>query len=174
MNEPIQRFDRQYSWLSNFHPVRVTLLDTVYERGLTDEGDSLKDTATYHSVEHAYQAAKFFLLENRKVINCLTAGAAKRHARSFAPKQDGWDKAAWVEKSLVFMEQLIAQKFADPVLQRLLLNTGDVTLIEGNYWHDNFWGACLCATCKDVASLNHLGRLLMHRRAALREQGGTL
>ena len=62
------------------------------------------------------------------------------------------------------MEELLRLKFAQPYLRDLLIATGEQKLIEGNYWHDNFWGSCSCEKCGDKGE-NHLGRLLMKLRS---------
>jgi predicted NAD-dependent protein-ADP-ribosyltransferase YbiA (DUF1768 family) len=51
-------------------------------------------------------------------------------------------------------------------LAEKLLATGEEILVEGNTWHDNFWGRCSCRNCRGKG-VNHLGQLLMERRAAL-------
>jgi predicted NAD-dependent protein-ADP-ribosyltransferase YbiA (DUF1768 family) len=40
--------------------------------------------------------------------------------------------------------------------------TGDRKLVEGNYWHDTFWGVC------NGVGENYLGEILMHVRQELR------
>jgi predicted NAD-dependent protein-ADP-ribosyltransferase YbiA (DUF1768 family) len=55
------------------------------------------------------------------------------------------------------MEQLLRQKFAGP-RAFLLAATSPAELIEGNTWHDTFWGVC------DGIGENNLGRLLMKIR----------
>ena len=57
------------------------------------------------------------------------------------------------------------QKFNWPELRTKLLATGNRVLVEGNYWHDNFWGECTCEKCKATQKAeNWLGKLLMERR----------
>ena len=63
------------------------------------------------------------------------------------------------------MKILLRQKFGDAWLRAKLLATGDAELIEGNYWHDTFWGMC------NGKGENHLGRLLMEVRSELRVDG---
>ena len=45
--------------------------------------------------------------------------------------------------------------------------TGDAELIEGNTWHDNYWGVCSCSKCNGRGK-NRLGKLLMKVREELR------
>lgn len=61
------------------------------------------------------------------------------------------------------MKDLIWQKFSfNNELSMKLLATGDQPIIEGNTWGDTFWGVC-----KGVG-YNNLGKLIMERRAELR------
>lgn len=62
------------------------------------------------------------------------------------------------------MEEILKCKFSNENLEKKLLATGDTELIEGNYWHDNFWGQCYCSRCKYIIGHNHLGKLLVKIR----------
>lgn len=63
------------------------------------------------------------------------------------------------------MRRALEAKFWHPTPEQgFLLRTGEEELVEGNYWHDNFWGACTCIKCKDIPKQNHLGKLLMEQR----------
>ena len=42
----------------------------------------------------------------------------------------------------------------------MLLSTGDQELIEGTWWHDKFWGICICTKCANKGD-NNLGKILM-------------
>lgn len=67
------------------------------------------------------------------------------------------------------MYDILKTKFSDDDLKARLLLTGDKKLIEGNTWHDNFWGDCTCKKCETVERKNTLGKLLMKLRDELRE-----
>jgi predicted NAD-dependent protein-ADP-ribosyltransferase YbiA (DUF1768 family) len=61
------------------------------------------------------------------------------------------------------MKAVVRMKFLqNPELLKQLKETGDEELIEGNTWHDNFWGICYCGKCKK--GLNTLGKILMEVR----------
>lgn len=65
------------------------------------------------------------------------------------------------------MQALLEQKFSQEPLRSQLLATGGKELIEGNVWHDNFWGVCQCADCKKLVKGrwgNKLGEMLMRIR----------
>jgi N-glycosidase YbiA len=135
----IDHFDGNYRFLSNFHPVKVVF-----------EGDE------YPSVENAYQAAKTLIPSERYAIRLATPGAAKRLGKRVRLRSQ------WNELKLSIMLNLLDQKFKNPELRHLLLETKDVELIEGNEWGDTFWGVC-----KGLGQ-NHLGRLLMQIREEIR------
>jgi ribA/ribD-fused uncharacterized protein len=141
----INKFDGPYAFLSNFYHSPI-----VYE-GLE-----------YPTVEHAFQAAKTLKVSERESIAALpTPGAAKRAGRQVALRKD------WEEVKIDVMRECLKEKFKDPVLFASLVATGDEELIEGNYWHDNFWGVCSCER-SNGQGLNQLGKLLMELRAELR------
>lgn len=139
----IATFDGPHRWLSNFAPCQ--LLD--------------RSGLSYATLEHAYQACKAIdLLEREQIRTARTPGEAKRLARR-VKLRPGWD-AMRVD----VMRRLLRLKFAaGSELARKLLATGEQELVEGNSWGDRFWGVSA------GAGENWLGRLLMERRAELRE-----
>jgi len=76
----------------------------------------------------------------------------------------------WNEIRVQIMHKIVRAKFAQhEELRDRLLATGDALLIEGNRWHDRFWGICYCVRCQSRGE-NTLGRLLM----AVREEHRSL
>jgi len=143
MTDKISRFNNRYFFLSNFHPVRITV-----------------ENVEYSSVEHAYQASKTLSLPDRIIISKLpTSGQAKRYGRSVSIRP-GWDKL-----KVDVMLSLLRQKFSNSTLRAMLLNTGEAELIEENWWGDNFWGVY------DGYGENMLGKLLMKVRGEIKEGG---
>jgi ribA/ribD-fused uncharacterized protein len=142
----IDKFDGPYRFLSNFWPSPVMFC-----------GD------TYHTVEHAYQAAKTLDLRARAKFRdgTITAGMAKRMGKELVLRPN-WD----IIKTTV-MECLIKQKFRDKTLKQMLLETAPALLIEGNTWHDRFWGECYCPNHKNNPGKNNLGTILMRVRDEL-------
>jgi predicted NAD-dependent protein-ADP-ribosyltransferase YbiA (DUF1768 family) len=61
------------------------------------------------------------------------------------------------------MYDILLCKFKGELKQKLV-NTGEILLVEGNCWHDNFWGDCYCPKCFNRMGKNMLGRLLMKVR----------
>ena len=143
----ISRFDGPWGWLSNFHPVNVTI-----------RSEATGNYYRFLSVESAYQAMKTDDEQRWVEFAHLTPGQAKRHGRALALRPN-WDSI-----KLSVMQRLLALKFRHPELRRLLLATGDAELIEGNNWGDRYWGV------SGGSGENHLGRLLMDLRAELREK----
>lgn len=139
MNQ-INRFDKEYAFLSNFYAVPITFCDY-----------------TFPTVENAFQAAKCRNIEDMEQFVHMTPGQAKRAGRR-VKLIDGWD-----QKRIEIMTYLVTQKFTQhPELKAKLLATGNVELIEGNTWHDHFWGVC------NGRGENHLGRILMMIRNNLK------
>lgn len=132
--------------LSNFyyHPVEI-------------DGDM------WRTNEHYFQAMKASTPEEmRTVRDAITPGGAKRAGRAVTLRHD-WDAAR-----LDVMRKGLLHKFAtDSVLATWLLATDNSLLVEGNEWHDRYWGVCLCDKCGKRGE-NWLGHLLMARRAELR------
>lgn len=142
--ESITKFSGEYEKLSNFYPVIVCF-----------EG------INYPSVEHAYVSAKTKDGMAKRIISELKAdeaGKAKRIGRKFKLRSD-WDII-----KLGVMKRCLMQKFLYSEFKILLLSTGDSHIVEGNYWHDNYWGNCLCRDCAEIQGQNHLGKMLMKVR----------
>lgn len=137
----ISSFHGEYAFLSNFHPCKITL-----------------GGVTYASVEHAYQASKTNCPNERKRLEGVTAGQAKRLGASLTLRPD------WFSIRVAVMRGLLAQKFArDTPLGDALKATGDQLLEEGNNWNDRFWGVCA------GRGENMLGKLLMEWRTVLQK-----
>lgn len=135
----ISRFSGEYGFLSNFHPSVV-------------EWDGVQ----YPSIENAYQAAKELEAVDREKYRFCTPGEAKRYGRKANLRPD------WERIKVVVMGTLIEQKFAaGTVLANKLILTYPHNLVEGNHWHDHFWGVC------NGYGRNELGKLLTRQRQAL-------
>ena len=89
-----------------------------------------------------------------------TPGHAKRRGKLVTKRPD------WEEIKYEVMLEIVRAKFQNADLRALLVATGDSILIEGNMWHDNYWGSCTCSKCGN-AGMNMLGRILMQVRNEL-------
>lgn len=68
------------------------------------------------------------------------------------------------------MREVLAAKFTDPDLADRLVATGTALLVEGNTWHDQFWGCCTSPRHHATPGANWLGRYLMQLRSTLAPQ----
>jgi ribA/ribD-fused uncharacterized protein len=145
--ERIDSFEGEYRFLSNFS-------DHALELG----------GRLFASAEHAYQACKTLDPDEQKEVQLARSpAAAKRAGRQVTLRPD------WEGVKVEVMRQVLRAKFAEGrALADKLLATGDAELIEGNDWHDNFWGECVCLGCINETGRNFLGELLMERRYQLR------
>lgn len=144
----IDSFTSEYFFLSNF-----------YHYPITHEG------IQYPTSEHAYQAAKTLAhLDRIRIADLPTPGQAKRYGRNITLRPH------WENIKVATMRDILNLKFQDDNLRNALLRTGEAELIEGNYWHDNYWGLCTCQKCYTKGGdKNHLGKLLMAIRSEQRE-----
>ena len=121
----INEFKGEYWFLSNFADIPAAYRNVWYP-----------------TAEHAFQAAKTQDAGERSRIRAASSpGEAKRLGRrvSLRPR--------WDDMRRQVMYEVLGAKFSDPVIKKLLLATGQEQLVEGNSWHDNFWGSCTCAKC---------------------------
>ena len=142
----IAMFDGEYAFLSNFESSPFTA-----------------DGATFPTVEHWFQAFKTLdPVEFREIAAADTPGRAKRMGRHVTLRPD------WEEVKVDVMREGLRKKFAIPRFRAMLLATGDEELMEGNTWHDNTWGNCVCQKCQNTPGRNMLGMLLMEIRNEIR------
>ena len=142
MKKVIKFFVDEYKWLSNFYNVENRL-----------------------TVEHIYQAEKaYYLIDKYKILMLETPGKAKRMGAKITLRKD-WEK---IKEKVMF--DALTVKFQNEELKQKLIDTGDAILIEGNDWHDNIWGDCICENCKNTNGLNKLGNMLMKIRDELKNE----
>lgn len=143
----IHRFEKEYSWLSNFTPCAIVL-----------------NGITYPSVEHAYMSAKSD--DVRWYLKCTDAsirpGEIKKLSKHILVVKN-WD-AIKVE----VMRECLKQKFSQEPFRTMLLETGDTYIQEGNFWGDTFWGVDLNSKMGE----NRLGKLIMEIREHLKNGNG--
>jgi ribA/ribD-fused uncharacterized protein len=109
----------------------------------------------YRTGEHGFQARKAkHKQDHDRIAECATPGQAKRMGRSVTLRDD------WEEVKIATMAEVLWEKFGRSPLIERLLETGEQTLIEGNSWGDQFWGATWNDN-GDLEGRNVLGRLLM-------------
>lgn len=140
----IEQFNDGYEWLSNFYPCSVIF------RG-----------KQYAAVEYAYMSAKSDDAAWKK--RCLEAtdrpGKIKKMSRQLELVEN------WEAIRLEVMRECLVSKFSQEPYRTWLLETGDAFIREGNNWGDTFWGVD-----QDTGEgENHLGKLIMEIREALRK-----
>lgn len=149
--ELIPYFTGEYRFLSNFYEVPVAY------------------GAWYPNAECAYQAQKTTDMKLREVFQNLSAYAAKSLGRSLKLRDD-WEQVKDQE-----MLAIVRRKFQQPTLREKLGHTGYKYLVEGNNWHDVYWGVC-DGKCKHIPQhpgiamgRNVLGKILEQVRSENRE-----
>jgi ribA/ribD-fused uncharacterized protein len=143
----ITRFRDQNEWCSNFGP-----------------GDVCLGGITYPRREHAFVAHKSLDPDFRLRMASLPdsregALAAKRAGRAVLLRPD-WDRM----RKPIMLQVVLATFLRHPDMAELLVATGGAVLIEGNRWHDNYWGSCTCSKCGQGDfnnGHNYLGSILM-------------
>lgn len=135
----ILEFTGKYAFLSNFFFSWMSYL-----------GNSCR------TAEHAFQSAKSLdPVIQKQIADSTTAKTAKQRGRAIKLRPD------WEEKKIQIMREVVTLKFAmNPELARLLFETGDLYLVEGNTWGDRFWGVDI----RWDTGENWLGIILMEVR----------
>ena len=117
---PIITFRDQHAYLAN--PYRCPVVFEGIE---------------YPGAEWAFQAAKSL---DRAFRMRITVAAGWREAKTAGrgvPLRPGWDSI----KRVIMMRILLDKFTRNPGLAVALADTGSATLIEGNTWGDDYWGA---------------------------------
>jgi len=138
----INSFKGKHGFLSNFARIDITIEDKLWPTS-----------------EHMYTACKTTDQNMREQIRqCYTPGQAKRLGRKVTLRSD------WNQTKDAYMLECLRLKFTlNQTMKQKLLATGEQTLVEGNDWHDNYWGSCSCPKCGNQGK-NMLGKLLMQVR----------
>lgn len=128
-------FRNEFYFLSNMFPCRV---------------------GTYKCAESAFQAEKCRYASDKKRFEYLDGYAAKKLG-GVIPMRDNWN-----EERVEAMYSVLNMKFrGNAELAEKLIATGEMELVEDNYWNDTFWGRC------NGKGENNLGKLLMRIRGEL-------
>lgn len=137
----ISSFDFGSSYLSNFYYADVEYMGLVYPTN-----------------EHAFQAQKNIDPVYQNLVQQVKKPKlAKRCGRQVKLRED------WEEIKVAIMRNIVMHKFIQhPDLKKKLLDTGDIPLIEGNNWGDDYWGTV------NGRGENMLGIILMDTRRILR------
>jgi len=138
IDNAIDQFEGEYRFLSNFYPCKINAFGLSFD-----------------NAEAAFQSQK--CVSRAPEFEHLSASSAKRLGRSVALRKD------WETKKDLIMAQCVFAKFAQhELLLKLLLNTNNAPLIEGNNWGDCYWGLC------NGVGENKLGQILVATREYFR------
>jgi ribA/ribD-fused uncharacterized protein len=149
----IEQFRGEHFFLSNMYPLRYRIL--------------VGNTAVTSS-EAAYQSSKFLDPTTQRRVALITA-----EERGMGEKQDSIAsknlaheliqlgeplRPNWGNIKLGVMHEAVRRKFiANSDIKELLAATDSEELVEGNTWHDTFWGVDL----ETGEGENNLGKILM-------------
>lgn len=137
--EKIESFSGTYRYLSNFYDAPV-----------------LYNGIMYDNAEAAYQAQK--QPEKAEMFKNINGSKAKKDGAALTLRPD-WDL---VKDQIMY--EIVKEKFTRNIyLGARLINTGDVPIIEGNYWNDTYWGVC------KGKGQNKLGKIIMRVRDELKQ-----
>ena len=148
----IDRYKGRWYFLSNFYPCEIKF------KGIK-----------YPSVEHYYVAQKFKGMQfyqghyfteidfKELLARVKEASDVKKIGQSMKIRTD-WDAVKY--NVMMYGVQYKFTKHDD--LKQMLISTGDEDLVEGNFWHDQYWGDCTCngKSCLSEG-LNNLGKIQM-------------
>lgn len=134
----IKEFKNQYFFLSNFYEYPIYYNKLVF-----------------CNAEAAFQAQKVINKKDQyKFIN-LNASQARKLGKTVQLRKD------WEEIKDNVMYEIVKRKFTiNKELQQKLLETKEEELVEGNWWHDIYWGV----DSKTGIGQNKLGKILMKVR----------
>jgi len=145
MTTIIDKFNGEYRFLSNFF-----------------ESPQIVNGIKYRCNENYFQAMKIIDVDVHKIIATFSPNKAKKFGRSLQLRPD-WD----IVKNNFMLIGVIHKFQQNEYLAKKLKDTGESLLIEGNQWHDNYWGNCSCNRCKNIVGENKLGKILMVVRHVL-------
>lgn len=144
----ILEFSGENEWLSNHYVGE----DPIYY-----------DNIAFPTVEHAYVYAKTIIPEEQEILlaasKVLSAKQMKILGKDITLRED------WEEIKVPLMLGFTRQKYLNLTLRQKLLNTEDCLIVEGNWWHDYFWGMC------NGKGKNVLGQLIMQVRQEISSDG---
>jgi ribA/ribD-fused uncharacterized protein len=143
----IDSFRDEFFFLSNFYP------SPVFYNGFR-----------WPTAEHAFQSAKMDDIYYRRGLFLVqNPAAAKRIGRGAPALREDWD-----DVRQYVMWDVVRAKFSHGTeIAERLRYTDPHELVEGNYWHDNYWGVCKCSKCAGSNPSNWLGVLLSEWRKQL-------
>lgn len=135
------RFRREYEFLSNFYPCRITMM-------MPDGKEH-----SFINAEAAFQAHKSSDTDVISQFENIRGVTAKRLGKQIEITEgiENWNK-----ERVNVMRSVVSTKFKqNPELFSKLQSINE-RIVEENSWHDTFWGVC------DGVGENNLGKILEH------------
>ena len=134
----INTFSGRWRFLSNFYPAKIEYRGIIYP-----------------SVENFYVAMK---IKEDQVIDHKFISVQDCQEMISKIKDPSTVKKLGKVLKVKIMEWAVNEKFKDPELEKMLIDTGNEELVEGNWWNDTYWGVC------NGVGENNLGKILMRVR----------
>ena len=108
----------------------------------------------YRSVETFFVDMKAADRTLRPKIAAKNPFEAKKFGKQIRLRSD------WLAIRDDVMAYALARKFKyDANFRDALMKTA-VPIHHENNWHDNYWGACICPSCRNAQKVDRLGKLL--------------
>lgn len=143
----------EHRFLSNFYPYKKDGSKYPYPVEVIYNG------IIFDCVENAYQAAKSLDKELQLQFSCMHPKDTKAYWEGHTDIREDWNNIKFE-----IMKELVTQKFINnQSLAKMLIDTGDAILEEGNDWGDVYWGI------DNGIGENNLGKILMNLRNCLRQ-----
>jgi N-glycosidase YbiA len=158
------KVDAPYGCFSNFspHSILIPLLpsrDSANTSGYTNELAGNQ----WATVEHYYQAHKFYGTKFEYLMAQIQAAPTPELAAEIGRNSKYQPRPDWDLCKCEIMYRAVWQKFSTHLnIQQILLDTLDAEIVEDSPV-DYFWGCGI-----DRTGANHLGRILMQVRDALK------
>ncbi len=115
---------------------------------------------SFPTSEHFYQGMKTSDLTARQAISEIKEPRVAKKAGQIIELKSNWNDI----KSEVMKLGLILKFSNNADILKQLMETNDKHIVEGNGWHDNLWGNCICYECENITGQNLLGKALMEVR----------
>lgn len=158
MNETTDGFRGQFEFLSNmsFSPIQISYPDFNVRFPTAEHLFQSKKSS--YSILNKEETSEWFV----KLVNEPNPIESKRMGRELKIDIQGWN-----ENSKVAMSNTLILKFGqNPELAKLLVETGNIELIEYNDWNDIVWGVDKTTGIGE----NLLGKMLMELRTKYQMQ----
>ena len=137
-----------YGCFSNFSPHAINLRGQIWP-----------------TVEHYYQAQKFWGTENAALMDVIRTSSTPEIAASIGRDRTHKVRLDWEAVKYSIMREAVLTKFlTHPDIQAILLSTGELMLVE-NSPTDYYWGCGLARTGQ-----NQLGKILVSVRQEIRQR----